>query len=122
MHARSSSVAHCLHHVIWVLGLYACGVVAKVEIPPSGRYKLQTIDMEKVPSVLHDTQIPRNNAIVQNRAIRNIDAAAIIRHNDNGALELHVTTKIDVARYGEVVQEHHVWCRSSESAVEILHG
>jgi len=58
--------------------------------------------------MLQQTQAALHHHILQDRARRDVDGRALGSHDDNRALELHATAKIDTTGDGEVVELDHL--------------
>ncbi len=49
-------------------------------------------------------QIPREKPVLQNAPVVDVDALALIRHNDHRPTQRHVSSEIHISRHGQVVQ------------------
>ena len=50
------------------------------------------------------SQITRKEAVLEDTSIRNVDALALVRHDDHGPAQCYVSPKVNVSSHRQVIQ------------------
>lgn len=66
----------------------------------SGQGKSRT----RVPDTYDHVQVTRQETILEDTPIGNIDALALVRHHNHSPTQGHVSTEVDVPSYRQMVQ------------------